>query len=76
MNRKKAERLIAVDIKKLSPEKMQQYKAQLIDAFLYARGEYGTNNDFFAYVPELGANVPVNYWLLQNIKNKLTELGL
>lgn len=73
MNRKNAERLLTVDIQKLSPDKLRTYKVQLLDAWRYAKGDYGMDNDFFVHVPELRAYVPANYWLLKNIENKLDE---
>lgn len=58
MNFKKAQNLIRTDFSNLSDEKLQKYKVDIIDAWRYARGDYGYNNDFFVYVGEAGAFVP------------------
>ncbi|MGN0106242.1 MAG: hypothetical protein ACI4A5_00920 [Hominilimicola sp.] len=74
MNRKKAERLVTIDILKLPPEKLQAHKIQLLDAWRYAKGDYGADNDFFVIVPELRSCVPASLWLLKNIESRLDEL--
>ena len=76
MNRKKAESLLQVDVNTLSPSELQKHKVQMLDAWRYAKGDYGTDNDFFVSIPELRAYVPANYWLLKNIETRLDELGL
>lgn len=76
MNRKKAERLVTIDVKNLPSDELQKYKVQLLDAWRFAKGDYGKENDFFSYVPELQAFVPANYWLLRNIESRLDEIGL
>lgn len=76
MNIKKAQSLVAVNHTELTQSELQKYKVQLLDAWRYAKGEYGTDNDFFVSVPELRAYVPKDKWLLRNIETKLDELGL
>ena len=76
MKRAKAEKLLQVDIKTLTPSELQKYKVQILDAWRHAKGDYGTDNDFFVSVPELRSHVPANFWLLKNIETRLDELGL
>jgi hypothetical protein len=76
MTRKKAESLVQVDHSTLTEYALQKYKVQMLDAWRYAKGEYGYENDFFVKVPELRSYVPANYWLLRNIEQKLDLLGL
>lgn len=72
----KAKSLLQIDYTKLSQSELQKYKVRLLDAWRYAKGDYGTNNDFFVPVPELRAVVPADKWLLRNIENRMQELGL
>lgn len=72
----KAKALLQVDHTKLSPSALQNHKVQMLDAWRYAKGDYGHQNDFFVSVPELRAYVPADKWILRNIENKLNELGL
>lgn len=76
MRRATAEKLITIDFSTLPQHKQQAYKVQLLDAWRYARGDYGHDNDFFIAVPELNAYVPKNYWLLKNIESRLDQIGL
>ena len=76
MTFQKAKSLLQIDIKTLSDEELQKHKVQVLDAWRYAKGEHGFNNDFFLPVPELKAFVPKDYWLLKNIEHRLNELGL
>lgn len=75
MTLKKAQNLIQIDFSVLSGEKLQKYKVNIIDAWRYARGDYGYNNDFFVYVGEVKAFVPRDYWLLKNIETIMEKLG-
>ena len=52
------------------------YKVNIIDAWRYARGDYGHNNDFFVYVGEVKAYVHRDYWLLKNIETIMNKLGI
>ena len=72
----KAKHLIQIDHSTLSETELQKYKVQLLDAWRYARGDYGYGNGFFVYVQELKAFTPKDYWLLKNIESKLDQLGL
>ena len=76
MTLKKAQNLIQTDFSVLSDEKLQKYKVNIIDAWRYARGDYGYNNDFFVYVDEVKAYVPRDYWLLKNIETIMDKLGI
>lgn len=76
MNFAKAERLIQKDLSTLEEYKLQKYKVDIIDAWRYARGDYGYNNDFFVYIGELRAFVPRDYWLLKNIENIMDALRI
>ena len=72
----KAKNLVCVDEKTLTESELQKYKVSLIDAWRYARGDYGHQNDFFVYVGELKAYTPKDYWLLKNIESKMDLLGI
>ena len=76
MTIKKAQRIVSTDTKTLKEVELQKYKVSLIDAWRYARGDYGYNNDFFVWVGELKAHTPKDYWLLKNIESKMDELGI
>lgn len=76
MTLKKAQNLIQTDFSALTEERLQKYKVNIIDAWRYARGDYGYNNDFFAYVGEVKAYVPCDYWLLKNIETIMDKLGI
>ena len=76
MTLKKAQNLIQTDFSTLTEERLQKYKVNIIDAWRYARGDYGYNNDFFAYVGEVKAYVPRDYWLLKNIETIMDKLGI
>ena len=76
MNLRKAQKLLQEDYTKLSIEELQKFKVSIIDAWRYARGDYGKNNDFFVYVGELKAYVPKDYWLLKNIESIMDNLGI
>jgi hypothetical protein len=72
----KARKLVLVDTNTLKESELQKYKVSLIDAWRYARGDYGYQNDFFMYVGELKAYTPKDYWLLKNIESKMDLLGI
>ena len=74
MTLKKAQKLIQEDVSKMSDEKLQKYKVSLLDAWRYAKGDYGYQNDFFYYLGEVRAYVPVDKWILRNINKRLDEL--
>ena len=74
MTLRKARKLIQEDIRKMSCEKLQRYKCALLDAWRYAKGDYGYQNDFFYYCGDVNAYIPVDKWLLNNINDKLDEL--
>lgn len=76
MKLSKAKSLLQIDHTELSQSELQTYKVRLLDAWRYARGDYGVNNDFFIPVPELKSVVPADKWLLRNIETRLDELGL
>jgi len=76
MNFKKAQSLLQTDIKTLSSDDLRKYTISLLDAWRYAKGEYGYNNDFFVRCPEVKAYIPRDKWLLKNIDNRLNEIGL
>lgn len=76
MNVKKAQSLVTVNHTQLTQAELQKYTVQLLDAWRYAKGDYGKDNDFFVPVPELRAYVPADKWLLRNIETRLDELGL
>lgn len=76
MKLKKAQDLLSIDITTLTDEKLQEYKVKLIDAWRYAKGDYGCYNDFFIAVPEVKAYIPKDKWLLKNINDRLELLGL
>lgn len=76
MKFKKAKELLQEDFTKMNCEELQEYKVKIIDAWRYARGDYGYNNDFFVYVGELKAYTPRDFWLLKNIENRMDELGI
>ena len=76
MKYKKAKALLQEDYTKMNFEELQKYKVKIIDAWRYARGDYGYNNDFFVYVGELRAYTPSDYWLLKNIEDKMQSLGI
>lgn len=71
-----ATKLLQKDTEQMTQEQLQKYKVKLIDAWRYARGDYGHNNDFFVWVGELKAFTPRDYWLLKNIEYKMDLLGL
>ncbi len=71
MTLRKAQNLTQQDISLLSKEELQTYKVSLLDAWRYAKGDYGYNNDFFVYIGDLRAYVPADKWLLQNISKRL-----
>lgn len=75
MNIKKAKDLLSKDISKMSEDSLQKYKVSLLDAWRYAKGDYGYQNDFFYYLGEVKAFVPVDKWLLQNINKRLDLIG-
>lgn len=70
----KARKLLQEDISKMNYEKLQKYKVSLLDAWRYAKGDYGYKNDFFYYLTEVNAYIPVDMWLLQNINARLDEV--
>lgn len=74
MNLRKAQKLLREDILSLSLEQLQKYKADLVTAWYYAKGEYGYQNDFFVYLPEVKAYVPADKWMLQNINARMDEV--
>lgn len=74
MTIKKAQSLLRIDHSTLSEAELQKYKVQLLDAWRYAKGEYGYENDFFVHIPELKAFAPKDYWLLKNIESRLDAL--
>lgn len=74
MNLKKAQNLLRVDIETLSLEELQRHNVALLTAWRYADGQYGYQNDFFVYVPELKAFVPADKWLLLNLWNRQEEV--
>lgn len=76
MNYKKAQSLLQIDPKNLSEAERQKYTVSLLDAWRHAKGDYGTENDFFVWCGELKASIPKDYWLLQNINARLNEMGL
>ena len=76
MKIEKARRIVLIDTKTLNEVELQKYKVLLIDAWRYARGDYGFNNDFFVWVGELKAYTPKDYWLLKNIESKMDELEI
>lgn len=74
MNLKKARRLLRMDIAVLSLEQLQKYNVDLIDAWRYAKGDYGNRNDFFVYVPEIRAYIPTDKWLQVNLETRMGEV--
>lgn len=76
MKCKKAKELLQEDFTKMNCEELQKYKVKIIDAWRYARGDYGYNNDFFIYVGELRAYTPADFWLLKNIEERMKLLGI
>lgn len=76
MTLKAAKEIICNDYTKLNENQLQKYKVKLIDAWRYAKGDYGYNNDFFVYVGEVKAYVPKDYWLLHNIISIMDKLNL
>lgn len=74
MNYKKAKSLIQQDTKDMNLAQLQKYSASLSDAWRYARGDYGYNNDFFCYLPELKSYTPRDKWLLKNLETRLDEV--
>ncbi len=76
MNLKKAKALLSKDISKMSEDDLQKYKISLLDAWRYAKGDYGYQNDFFYYLTEVKAFVPVDKWLLQSINKRLDLIGV
>lgn len=76
MNIKKAKDLLSKDISKMSEDSLQKYKVLLLDAWRYAKGDYGYKNDFFYYLEEVKGFVPVDKWLLQNINKRLDLIGV
>lgn len=74
MTLKKAQKLVQQDVSLLSKEELQSYKVALLDAWRYAKGDYGNTNDFFVYVDDLRAYVPADKWLLQNVNKRLDEI--
>lgn len=75
MNIKKAQNLLSKDVSKMSGEALQKYKVSLLDAWRYAKGDYGYQNDFFYYLGEVKAFIPVDKWLLENINKRLDLIG-
>lgn len=76
MTIKKAREIVATDHKALSECELQKYRVSLIDAWRYAKGDWGYQNDFFCYCGELKAYIPKDYWLLKNIEARMAEVGL
>lgn len=76
MTIKKAQSLLQIHHRSLSEAELQKYRVWLLDAWRYAKGDYGYENDFFVRVPELKAFVPKDYWLLKNIESRLDALGV
>lgn len=74
MNLKKAKNLLRVNIETLSLEELQRHNVALLDAWRYANGEYGYQNDFFVCVPELNAFIPADKWILLNLRNRQQEV--
>ena len=72
----KAKELLSVDVSTLNETETQKYKVRIIDAWRYARGDYGYNNDFFVWVGELRAFTPRDYWLLKNIETRMDLLKI
>ena len=72
----KAKELLSVDVSNLNETEAQKYKVRIIDAWRYARGDYGYNNDFFVWVGELRAFAPRDYWLLKNIETRMDLLKI
>ena len=72
----KAKKLIQIDPNTLNETELQKYKVKVLDAWRYAKGDYGYGNDFFVYMPELKSFVPKEKWLLKNIESRLDLLGL
>lgn len=76
MTLRKARKLIQEDIYKMSYEKLQRYKCSLLDAWRYAKGDYGYQNDFFYYCEDVNSYIPIDKWILENINKRLDELFL
>ena len=74
MDISKAKRLLQIDISKMSSEALQKHYVSMLDAWRYAKGEYGHNNSFFTYCEELRGFVPADYWLEKNIACRLSEI--
>ena len=74
MNLKKARRLLQTDITTLSLEQLQKYNVDLIDAWRYAKGDYGYHNDFFVSVQEVKAYIPADKWLQVNLETRMGEV--
>ena len=70
----KAQSLLRIDFKTLSPDDLHKHTISLLDAWRYAKGDYGYNNDFFVCCPEVKAYIPRDKWLLKNIDNRLNEI--
>ena len=76
MTFKKAQNIVCTDFSNFPAEKLQKYKVNVIDAWRYARGDYGYNNDFFVYIGEVKAFVPRDKWLLKNIESIMDKLNI
>lgn len=74
MNISKAKKLLSIDISKMSLEALQKQYVSLLDAWRYAKGDYGHDNTFFAYCGEMRGFVPADYWLERNLATRLSEI--
>lgn len=74
MNLSKAKKLLSIDISQMSLEALQRQYVALLDAWRYAKGDYGHDNTFFAYCGEMRGFVPADYWLERNLATRLSEI--
>ena len=74
MNLSKAKKLLSIDISKMSLEALQKQYVSLLDAWRYAKGDYGHDNTFFAYCAEMRGFVPADYWVEKNLATRLSEI--
>lgn len=75
MNINKARNLLSIDINGcMNFEELQKHYVSLLDAWRHAKGEYGFNNSFFTYVPEMRGFTPTDFWMEINLANRLDEI--
>lgn len=74
MNLSKAKKLLSIDISKMSLEALQKQYVSLLDAWRYAKGDYGHDNTFFAYCEEMRGFIPADYWIEKNLATRLSEI--